>query len=284
MGGRSGVWGASDSVTQKFTGQERDAETALDFFQARYFSGGLGRFMSPDPGNAGADLTNPQSLNGYGYVLGNPLGLVDPSGLDDQPIPVACPDCTVTVDGGSSSPTGTQGFPYEGPFYTGTVFSATGYYAPPRHPTPVSTPQSLPLIRQPTEAPLRGRFQAWCGTFPQRRLIRSIAKPWHRKSRILNRLSSTRRTTWRPTHGSFQWRHRGRQGSVNGGMSRVTFTIRLSSQSERLIGGTIVAVVLRPRFLLRQSGTRLPVSSCPVGFCSWVPLRYLVQRPRPWLF
>ncbi|MGH9771272.1 MAG: hypothetical protein ACRD4Q_06200 [Candidatus Acidiferrales bacterium] len=38
--------------------------------------------MSPDPGNAGADPGNPQSWNMYSYVLNNPLGLVDPSGLD----------------------------------------------------------------------------------------------------------------------------------------------------------------------------------------------------------
>ena len=75
-------WGASDNVNQKFTGQERDAETALDFFHARYFSSGLERFTSPDPGNAGVDFTNPQSWNGHTYVLGNPLGLVDPSGMD----------------------------------------------------------------------------------------------------------------------------------------------------------------------------------------------------------
>ena len=80
VGGRVSPWGASDFVNQKFTGQERDAETNLDFFQARYLASGLGRFMSPDPGNAGADFTNPQSWNGY--VLGNPLGWVDPSGRD----------------------------------------------------------------------------------------------------------------------------------------------------------------------------------------------------------
>jgi RHS repeat-associated protein len=82
VGVRTSVWGASDNVNQKFTGQERDAETNLDFFQARYLSSGLGRFMSPDPGNAGADLTNPQSWNGYAYVLNNPLNLIDPSGTD----------------------------------------------------------------------------------------------------------------------------------------------------------------------------------------------------------
>jgi RHS repeat-associated protein len=67
-------------VNQKFTGQERDTETGLDFFQARYFSGALGRFNSPDPGNAGASLFNPQSWNGYTYVNNNPLVNVDPSG------------------------------------------------------------------------------------------------------------------------------------------------------------------------------------------------------------
>jgi RHS repeat-associated protein len=76
--GRTPVWGAGDNVNQKFTGQERDADTNLDFFQARYMSAGLGRFMSADPYNAGADLTNPQSWNGHAYVLGNPLALVDP--------------------------------------------------------------------------------------------------------------------------------------------------------------------------------------------------------------
>jgi RHS repeat-associated protein len=82
--GRTAQWGASDGISQKFTGQMRDAETGatpLDFFNARYFSSGGGRFMSVDPGNAGADETMPQSWNGYAYVGGNPLALVDPSGM-----------------------------------------------------------------------------------------------------------------------------------------------------------------------------------------------------------
>jgi RHS repeat-associated protein len=82
VGGRTSVWAASDSVNQKFTGYERDGETSLDFAQARYMSAGLGRFMSADPGNAGADFTNPQSWNAYAYVLGNPLNSVDPTGMD----------------------------------------------------------------------------------------------------------------------------------------------------------------------------------------------------------
>ena len=80
--GRGSQWGSITDVEQKFTGQIRDSETNVDYFNARYFGAALGRFTSPDPGNAGADLTNPQSWNGYAYVLGNPLNGVDLSGMD----------------------------------------------------------------------------------------------------------------------------------------------------------------------------------------------------------
>lgn len=70
-----------DGFTLKFTGQLRDSETGLDFFNARYYSPAQGRFVSPDPENAGADLADPQSLNGYAYVSNSPLLFVDPLGL-----------------------------------------------------------------------------------------------------------------------------------------------------------------------------------------------------------
>jgi RHS repeat-associated protein len=41
----------------------------------------LGRFMRPDPSNAGAAATDPQSWNGYSYVRSNPLLYTDPDGL-----------------------------------------------------------------------------------------------------------------------------------------------------------------------------------------------------------
>lgn len=68
------------------TGKERDAETGLDYFGARYLSSALGRFTSPDPSNAGARIRNPQSWNMYGYGLNNPLRFVDPTGLWPTPI------------------------------------------------------------------------------------------------------------------------------------------------------------------------------------------------------
>jgi len=79
----------------KFTGQERDAESNLDNFEARYMASTVGRFMSPDPGNAGADARNPQSWNMYSYVGNNPLAFTDPTGLgscdDDNDDPTCDP-------------------------------------------------------------------------------------------------------------------------------------------------------------------------------------------------
>ena len=77
--GRDGNFGGFENVRQRFTGQERD-ETNLDYFQARYYGGALGRFTSPDPLNAGADLLNPQSWNAYSYVVNRPLTYIDPQG------------------------------------------------------------------------------------------------------------------------------------------------------------------------------------------------------------
>ncbi len=70
-----------DAANPKFTGQIRDQETTLDWFNVRYYSGAQGRFQSPDPANAGADPSNPQSWNGYAYVGNNPLSYTDPSGM-----------------------------------------------------------------------------------------------------------------------------------------------------------------------------------------------------------
>ena len=46
---------------------------------ARYYGNGLPRFLSPDP--IGGTVKSPQSWNRYAYVLGNPMKLVDPTGM-----------------------------------------------------------------------------------------------------------------------------------------------------------------------------------------------------------
>lgn len=65
----------------RYTGKERDTESGLDNFGARYDSSSMGRFMTPDPSNIGVDRRNPQSWNAYSYSLDNPLNLTDPTGL-----------------------------------------------------------------------------------------------------------------------------------------------------------------------------------------------------------
>ncbi len=62
------------------TGKERDAETGLDFFGARYFSGAQGRFTSPDKPFADQHPKDPQSWNLYSYVRNNPLRYTDSTG------------------------------------------------------------------------------------------------------------------------------------------------------------------------------------------------------------
>ncbi|HWZ46195.1 MAG TPA: RHS repeat-associated core domain-containing protein, partial [Candidatus Saccharimonadales bacterium] len=74
-----------DSNHYKFTGKERDAETGLDYFGARYYSNGLGRFISSDWSSTPipvpyADFRDPQSLNLYTYVRNIPTTNVDPDG------------------------------------------------------------------------------------------------------------------------------------------------------------------------------------------------------------
>jgi RHS repeat-associated protein len=70
-----------DDVNQKFTQKERDSETGLDYFGARYYSSTQGRFTSPDPLLSSGRHGLPQTWNRYIYTLNNPLRFVDPSGL-----------------------------------------------------------------------------------------------------------------------------------------------------------------------------------------------------------
>jgi len=98
--GRTAAQGyTSDGVRQQFTQKERDFETGLDYFLARYYSSTQGRFTSVDPFNLPLDtqeaaesnperarrlfnayLSQPQQWNRYSYGINNPLLYVDPTG------------------------------------------------------------------------------------------------------------------------------------------------------------------------------------------------------------
>jgi len=77
-------------LAYRSTGKERDTESGLDYFGARYYASNMGRFMSPDFQDMDEDDTpeavpngstaNPQSLNLYAYVNNNPLSRRDYDG------------------------------------------------------------------------------------------------------------------------------------------------------------------------------------------------------------
>lgn len=92
--GMSTSGSCGDPSPLHFTGDQRDTESGLDNAQARYVASSLGRFMSPDPANVGADFTNPQSWNMYSYAENTPLVLTDLSGLGTCPNGGASPTCT----------------------------------------------------------------------------------------------------------------------------------------------------------------------------------------------
>jgi RHS repeat-associated protein len=79
---------ATDVSPMHFTGKERDTESNLDYFGARYYSSAQGRFLTPDWASAPTDVPyahfgDPQSLNLYGYVRNNPLASIDPDGHNE---------------------------------------------------------------------------------------------------------------------------------------------------------------------------------------------------------
>jgi RHS repeat-associated protein len=119
IGGRTQAQGYSlgDGARQKFTQKERDIETGLDYFLARYYSSTQGRFTSPDEFAGGpdelfefeesaatnptfyADIADPQSLNKYSYSYNNPLAFVDPDGHQGK---VTCKNLTLPTDGAAN--------------------------------------------------------------------------------------------------------------------------------------------------------------------------------------
>ncbi len=66
----------------RFTGKQRDPETAFDYFEARYRRNVWGRFTTVDPlmEQWSAISRIPQQWNRYTYAKQNPLRYVDPTG------------------------------------------------------------------------------------------------------------------------------------------------------------------------------------------------------------
>jgi RHS repeat-associated protein len=98
----SGSPAQRSAIRKHSTGKERDAETGLDYFGARYMSAAQGRFTSSDPGAYKSE--DPQTFNRYSYVNNNPLKFIDPFGREatwviDSTAKTLKFNCTITIWG-----------------------------------------------------------------------------------------------------------------------------------------------------------------------------------------
>jgi RHS repeat-associated protein len=68
---------------RQYIDQFSDAQTGLNYLNARYYEGQRGQFLSQDPVFWGSkqNLADPQSLNVYSYANDNPINRSDPAGL-----------------------------------------------------------------------------------------------------------------------------------------------------------------------------------------------------------
>jgi RHS repeat-associated protein len=104
------------------TQKERDNETGLDYFLARYYSSTQGRFTSVDPQNIVLDknrgrnaderarilqsyIVQPQNWNRYAYTRNNPLAYTDPNGRCSAPSGLSKGNVGVCIEAFIASPT-----------------------------------------------------------------------------------------------------------------------------------------------------------------------------------
>ena len=87
LGGRTLAGYGQGGPRQRFTGQERETESGVDYFKARYFNGAQGRFTSADGPMVDQSAGDPGSWNLFAYGRNNPLRWVDPSGRCSQVAP-----------------------------------------------------------------------------------------------------------------------------------------------------------------------------------------------------
>ena len=78
----------------KYVGKERDEETGLYYYGARYYASWIARFISTDPMKAERTWVTP-----YNYVQNNPINRIDPTGMLDEDPPQGEIDFISNVSG-----------------------------------------------------------------------------------------------------------------------------------------------------------------------------------------
>jgi RHS repeat-associated protein len=96
---------STGSFNPRFTSYQRSDATGLDYAVNRFYGAPGGRFTQVDPlGMGAASRSNPQSLNLYAYVQGDPVNAVDPLGLKMEMIgQTVCVSFTIMTDAGAEA-------------------------------------------------------------------------------------------------------------------------------------------------------------------------------------
>ncbi len=81
-----------------FATYTKEGSTGLEYAMNRYYSGGLGRFLTADPYGGSAISSNPLSWNRYRYSSNDPVNRYDPNGADDCPADTFCVDTWGVLD------------------------------------------------------------------------------------------------------------------------------------------------------------------------------------------
>lgn len=156
-----------------FTGEQTDAND-LVFLRARYYNPNMGTFLSKD--SFAGLFTQPATLNYYGYTGGNPVNMVDPSGMTFCNASSLPGDCTGSSGGGgggtitppkSTNPKNTEVDPNppkqdvqtpKPPSFWDSVISDTIPTQPPKSAPPPKkdTPKKAPTIKP---SPIRQRVE-----------------------------------------------------------------------------------------------------------------------------
>ena len=136
---------------KQYIGQVFDADTSLNYLQARYYQSSAGKFISEDPQFWGSqDLSDPQSLNSYSYGEGNPVTYSDPTGKSIfdkllQGIKNAWSNMFKQEGGASPAPTSATGTGVSDPGTTLTTYQGSNFLNPTK-PVPTDFVQDLSRI------------------------------------------------------------------------------------------------------------------------------------------
>src|SRR6185437_16112971 len=136
----------------KFGGHEHDSETGLEYYGARNYSNGLGRFVTPDWSAVPvpvpyADLGNPQSLNQYAYVGGNPASKADPDGHQSNIV------CTISCQLSSVQQTTFNTVVNLGVGVVNAAIAANNFFSSNNQSPPLPPPPSVPVNNTQTNTP-----------------------------------------------------------------------------------------------------------------------------------